>query len=94
MPRKKCCFDRDTLKSKPLLTIAESRFYIGVSRHTFESLEAYDTTFPLRKTPTMHSRALLDEWLARNGSLYSQNPHHKSLGKHAAQFALALEQLN
>lgn len=94
MSRKKACFNRQALENKVLLNIAESRFYLGVSRRTFEALEAFDPTFPKRKTPTMHSRALLDAWLSENGSLYFQNPQPKFMCKHTTQFALALEQLN
>lgn len=94
MSRQKSTFNRAALQTKPLLNIAESQFYLGVSRRTFESLEACDTTFPKRKTPTMHSRLLLDQWLAENGSLFFENPRPTRYSTSATRFALALEQLN
>ncbi len=87
-------FNRDDLACKNLLNISESRFYLNVSRQLFDHLEKCDPTFPKRKTPTKHSRPLLDAWLSQNGSLYFQYSKSITRSNRAVRVSLSLDQMN
>jgi hypothetical protein len=94
MHSKKIQFDLKILKQKNLLTIAESRFYLNLSRESFADLEANDPSFPSRKTATRHSRALLDVWLTENGSQYFLKSKTKILTARALRSRVMLDQIN